>query len=120
MQKIVLKLDIHNDKAWQKAMKTVSGLPGIDSIAIEMKDKKMTVIGDIDPVPMVSKLRKTWHTEILTVGPAKEPKKKEEPKKDDQQKQIDELMKKIHGPCYPFWIPYHVATVEENPNWCVI
>ena len=61
---------------------------GVDSIAMEMKDKKLTVIGDVDPIKIVAKLRKLCHTEILTVGSAKEPeKKKEEPKKDDGKKE---------------------------------
>ena len=50
-----------------------------------MKEQKLTVVGDIDPVDVVSKLRKNWHTEILTVGPAKE-EKKDEGKKDDGKK----------------------------------
>ena len=40
---------------------------------------KFTVIGDIDPVDVVNKLRKLCHTEILSVGPAQEEKKKDEP-----------------------------------------
>jgi hypothetical protein len=36
-----------------------------------MKDQKMIVIGNVDPVDVVKKLKKFWHTEILTVGPAK-------------------------------------------------
>ncbi|XP_058105214.1 heavy metal-associated isoprenylated plant protein 39-like isoform X2 [Magnolia sinica] len=74
-------------------MKAVSSLSGIDSIAMDMKDKKLTVVGDVDPVNIVSKLRKLWHTEILSVGPAKEPEKKkeeakkEEPKKDEPKKE---------------------------------
>ncbi|KAK9277353.1 hypothetical protein L1049_006895 [Liquidambar formosana] len=60
---------------------------GVDSINMDMKEKKLTVTGDIDPIYIVSKLRKFWRTEILTVGPAKEPeKKKDEGKKDDDKK----------------------------------
>lgn len=91
----------------------------------------MTVVGDIDPVQVVSKLRKSWHTEILSVGPAKEPeKKKDEGKKDEGKKdgdkkkdpneQIAELVKlyKAYNPHMTMY--YNVHSVEENPNACVI
>lgn len=66
----------------------VCDFAGVDSIAMDMKDKKLTVTGDIDPITVVGKLRKVCHTEIVTVGPAKEPeKKKEEPKKEEPKKE---------------------------------
>ena len=99
-----------------------------------MKDKKLTVVGDVDPVDIVGKLRKGWHTEILTVGPAKEEKKdegkKDEGKKDDKKdddkkkqdtdKQIKELVEayKAYNPHHTKF--YYVQSIEENPNACVI
>lgn len=109
---------------------------------MDMKDKKLTVVGDIDPVHVVSKLRKAWHTEILTVGPAKEPekkkdegkkdegkkdggkkdegKKKEDDKKKDPNEQVAELVR-IYRDYNPHMTAYyHVHSAEENPNACVI
>lgn len=61
---------------------------GIDEITIDLKGKKLTVIGTVDPVTVVSKLRKkNWPANIISVGPAKEPEKKEEAKKEEPKKE---------------------------------
>ena len=84
----------------------------------------MTVTGDIDPVPIVAKLRKLCHTEIVTVGPAKEPeKKKEEPPKKpagDQKKDPDPVasMAYLYHPHIPPY--YYVSCVEDKHDACVI
>ncbi|PIM99851.1 Copper chaperone [Handroanthus impetiginosus] len=134
MQKVVLKLEVHDAKGKRKAMKAVSSLTeinslkllcnsGIESLAMDMNEKKLTVIGNVDPVQIVHKLRKSWYTEILSVGPAKEPEKKEDGAKDDGKKDDDptkellELCKKY----YPHYTEYYcVHSCEENPNSCVI
>lgn len=104
--------------------------PGIDTLAMDMKEQKITVIGAVDPVMVVSKLKKKWHAELLTVGPAKEPeKKKEEPKKEepkkgegkkDDDKKIAELIKAYEAYNPHLTKYYHVVSMEENPNACVI
>lgn len=93
---------------------------------MDMKDKKLTVTGDIDPVDVVNKLRKLCSTDIVSVGPAKEEKKKEEPKKEEPKKDDKKKETKEEPIVYPVpmfyspYMPYHVRSVEEDPNACVI
>ncbi|KAJ1693229.1 hypothetical protein LUZ63_009927 [Rhynchospora breviuscula] len=114
MQKVVLKVDLNDDRDKKNVMKTVSSIYGVDSISVDMKDKKLTVIGFVDPVDLVSKLRKQWYTEIFSVGPAKEPVKK------DANKQVAELVG-TYKPYNPYMTThYYARSMEDNPNACVI
>uniref|UniRef100_F6H6B8 HMA domain-containing protein n=1 Tax=Vitis vinifera TaxID=29760 RepID=F6H6B8_VITVI len=45
-------------------------LDGVESASVDMKEKKLTVVGDVDIIIMVKQLRKLCHTELVTVGSA--------------------------------------------------
>ncbi|KAE8676652.1 putative Erythronate-4-phosphate dehydrogenase family protein [Hibiscus syriacus] len=146
-------LEIRIDRAvgsWEDEHNwVVDFLKGIDSIAMDMKAKQLTVIGTVDPVNVMSKLSKYWPTDIVSVGPAKEPVKKEEPKKEEppkkekeppkneEPKKKEEPKKEKKKPvpppdpvselvkAYKAYNPhmttyYFVQSMEENPNACVI
>jgi len=56
-------------------LKTIATLSGVDSIAVDIRDQKITVIGHVDPVDIVYKLRKLVTAHIVSVGLADETKK---------------------------------------------
>lgn len=87
-----------------------------------MKDKKLTLIGDIDPLHVVNKLRKWCNTEIVFVGPAKEEKKKEESKVDVKKDQIKiiEAYPHYYHMQQAQYTQYSIARDEQDPIGCVI
>ncbi|PIM99850.1 Copper chaperone [Handroanthus impetiginosus] len=131
-KKVVLKLEVRDEKGKHKAMEVVSSFTGIESLAMDMNEKKLTVTGNVDPVQIVRKLRKCWCTQILSVGPAKEQEKKDDGKKDgkkddgekdgkDKEKDPTKELLELYKKYYPHYTQYYcVHSCEENPNACVI
>jgi len=124
MKKMVLKLVIEDERSKRKAMKAIAGVEGVESVAVDMKEKKITVIGEADPVFLTVKLRKFGFgfTELLSVGPAKEEKKPEAAKKEEkkEEKKPDPPQVVYLNPSsYPPY-PYTVVTEDYNPNTCTI
>jgi len=123
LQKMVLKWVTEDEKSKRKVMKAVAGVEGVESVAVDMKEKKITVIGEADPVFLTVKLRKFGFTELLSVGPAKEEKKAEGEKKEGAKKE-----EKKAGPPTVVYMnpssyapyPYTVVADEYNPNTCTI
>ncbi|KAI9085216.1 hypothetical protein K1719_032849 [Acacia pycnantha] len=119
VKKIVLKVELHGERTKQKVMKTTSGISGVESVNVDMKDKKLTVTGDIDPIKVVEKLRKLCYTEIVSVG-ASESEKKSEEKIENIAHAIVPASLSYSRVYYPP-PPYYVGTEEEYPDsGCVI
>ncbi|KAL3738193.1 hypothetical protein ACJRO7_019686 [Eucalyptus globulus] len=122
MKKLVVKVELHDDRDRRKAMRVVSSFEGIGSLAMDSKDNKLTVSGNIDPVKVVNKLRKSWHTEIVSVGAAKEDDgKKDEGKKEEGKKNDDQVanLVKAYQTYYPMPITYYYVLHEKTTS-CVI
>jgi len=105
-------------------------IAGVESVSMEMKEQKLTLIGDMDAVVVVEKLRKLCYTEILSYGAEKvenkekkEEKKKPEEKKQPEKKNNDQTQNiaNILKAYETYHNHYHYTSyVEENPNACVI
>ncbi|CAL5364377.1 unnamed protein product [Camellia sinensis] len=81
-QKVVLKvMTMTDERTKQKAIEAaadiyeVGGHTGVDSITADLKEQKLTVIGEMDTVGVVKNLKKVGKVDIISVGPAKEEKK---------------------------------------------
>ncbi|BAT94258.1 hypothetical protein VIGAN_08084200 [Vigna angularis var. angularis] len=123
MNKVVLQVELLDDKTKKKAMKAVSKISGVESVSMEMKEQKLTLIGDMDAVVVVEKLRKLCYTEILSYGPAKVEKKENKKEKEPEKKNIDQTQNiaDILKTYETYHNHYHYTShVEENPNACVI
>ncbi|KAG0476128.1 hypothetical protein HPP92_012969 [Vanilla planifolia] len=136
-QKLVAKLDLHCDRDKRKVFKKLSCFSGIDSIAVDMKEKKLTVVGTADLVKVVCKLRKCWDVEMVSVGPLAKENDREcgsggggkggggggggrEKKKDPNEENLELLRSAqvCNKRCNTTF--YIVNTTEENPSSCVI
>ncbi|RZB44216.1 heavy metal-associated isoprenylated plant protein 39-like isoform X1 [Glycine soja] len=130
MNKVVLHVELHDGKIKKKAMKIVSNLSGVESVSMDMKDQKLTLIGDVDPVVAVEKLRKLCDTRIVSVGPAKE----ENEGKNNEVEAAENQNQNNLADSVNIYEAYHIhnqyqmrqhhyccTSVEENPNdACVI
>ncbi|URD93960.1 Heavy metal-associated domain containing protein [Musa troglodytarum] len=122
-KKIVVKLNIQDEEDKSKVIRATSNLIGIDTISVDLKDKKLTVIGRIDPVRLTRKLRKHYHAEILSIRSEREEEKKEEPKKSEEteragkNKEAGAVARAWNG-YDPYVIPHYVPVTEEDPIGC--
>ncbi|GMH26580.1 hypothetical protein Nepgr_028423 [Nepenthes gracilis] len=111
MTKMVLKLNIQDDKDKKRVLQTVSSFPGIDSLAVNMNESKLIITGEFELVKVVMKLRKQWKVEVVTIGPAKEDKKVDDNKGGDNKGgentvDVNELLKHYQT-YYPYLTTYY-------------
>eukprot|EP00253_Pinus_taeda_P024816 PITA_24816 len=87
MKKTVVSVDIFCAKCKRNVMKKVATLNGVTSIEVDASKNTATVIGVVDPVEIVNKLRKLKkNAEILSVGPVEQTQKKKETKGEEVKK----------------------------------
>ncbi|XVF18429.1 hypothetical protein REPUB_Repub11eG0020800 [Reevesia pubescens] len=67
---IKLKCDgVRDNNTLQKMMKSASGIAGVESLSFNREKGELKVVGEVDPVAIVRKVRKLPHAEIMSEGP---------------------------------------------------
>ncbi|KAI7991543.1 Heavy metal-associated isoprenylated plant protein 2 [Camellia lanceoleosa] len=76
MKKIEVKVCIHSHKCKRDVLHSVTKLQGIDQVSVD-SEGILTVIGNVDPVSVATRVRKTGKVpKLIRVGP---PEAKENP-----------------------------------------
>ncbi|GFY94633.1 hypothetical protein Acr_10g0000180 [Actinidia rufa] len=81
MKKIELKVNINCQKCSTEILKAVAKLRGINEVSVNGEKGILTVVGEVDPVLVTKKVRKTGKiAQIISVGaPKTSEEKKPEP-----------------------------------------
>ncbi|KAK1318018.1 hypothetical protein QJS10_CPA05g00044 [Acorus calamus] len=79
MKNIVLKIGIYCLKCKTDVMKTIGKLEGADSITVDTEKGTATVVGSVDPVLVVRKLRHGKVVGIVSIEPNKPPETPKQP-----------------------------------------
>ncbi|KAF3777113.1 hypothetical protein EJ110_NYTH46184 [Nymphaea thermarum] len=122
-QKLVLKVDMYEEKSRSKALKTAVSAEGVLSVALDEKDKsKLVVIGeDMNAYELVTSLRKkNTRVEMETFEEVKSEKKEE--KKPEEKKPVEQWPYVYH-PNLPQHIVYPLPAVSNygyNSDPCSI
>uniref|UniRef100_A0A1J3GLG0 Putative WRKY transcription factor 19 n=1 Tax=Noccaea caerulescens TaxID=107243 RepID=A0A1J3GLG0_NOCCA len=85
---VVLKIHLRNEKEKHKALLTISKIAGVISVSLNGY-QRITVIGTMDPVVIVNKLRKYWRVIINSVATKEKIQQKKENSKELSEKQVE-------------------------------
>ncbi|XP_047340416.1 heavy metal-associated isoprenylated plant protein 16-like [Impatiens glandulifera] len=81
-QKVLIKVNMNDDKSRSKALKTVVGLSGVESAALQGKERdQLEIVGEgVDSVVLTRLLRKyVGYADLISVGPVPEKKPDQPP-----------------------------------------
>ena len=88
---------------------------------MDMKEKKLTVVGEVDITNMVEQLRKLCHTDLVSVGsPVESAEQKKTKKKEEPKEKKDSNHESYGNPAYTTVYYYDPVLVEEYPSDCII
>ena len=87
---------------------------------MDMKEKKLTVVGEVDITNMVEQLRKLCHTDLVSVGSPVESAEKKKTKKEEPKEKKDSNHESYGNPAYTTVYYYDPVIVEEYPSDCII
>ncbi|KAJ4770447.1 Heavy metal transport/detoxification superfamily protein [Rhynchospora pubera] len=126
MKKIVVKVIIVHEKKKTVILGSVAKLDGIQSLNLD--EGTLTVIGNVDPVSIISSLKKKKiAAQIESIGPPEEKKpdeKKPDEEKDECEKACEKMIECCRRPCsgMPFgWYPHRPVIWYEEPQYeCII
>ncbi|KAJ6943448.1 heavy metal-associated isoprenylated plant protein 12-like [Populus alba x Populus x berolinensis] len=71
-------MTMNDEKTKQKAIEAVANIYGVDSIAADLKEQRLTVTGEMDAVAIAKKLKKIGKVDIVSVGPSEQEKTDDE------------------------------------------
>ncbi|KAI4304234.1 hypothetical protein MLD38_039776 [Melastoma candidum] len=118
-KKVVLKVGFHGEKGRKHVLKAVSKVEGVDEVAVDVEKGTLTVIGKVDAVCIVNRLRKCGHTvEIDSVGPPPKPPEKPAPPPKEEKKPPPPPP--CCRPCPPPCPPYPSPCYEYETAPCSI
>ncbi|KAF8044067.1 hypothetical protein BT93_A2137 [Corymbia citriodora subsp. variegata] len=127
MQKVIIQVDWKNEKSKKQAIKMVSQNEDVDSFSVDAEKKQLTLNGDMDPVPLVKKMRRKFPTDIITMSQMAAETPQPEIRPDNGSSHYPDSSPQPSAPPYPGddngyhrpqFNPFYVHPQYPNlPNW---